>query len=357
MPDDRARPREPDAVGARMLDDIAQDPAKLGQTVRLADDEGMKRERVAERLLHALLEHLVDLVDDHVGELPRRMVPVEHRRRVVELHRVGYGKDPPAAGLQPHRLVVHRPVQDIAVAVLLERVERGRGLGNPRPQPPPGRFALPFREKLGRLADQDRFLFGRQIPLPFAVGPPVADDLVAAGADALDDLRRVVVGRGVHQMAGGKAELVEQVENPPDADAQPVIAPSVVSDVGLRARGGRGMSHPFPVMEMLDVEADIEGEPLAARPVVVRAIDDRRIVVTAVVSQLHPRPPDRYASARRYTVGQGSGTTAVASISTFARSSMSAETSTAAIAGQVRPHHRAPDGADFSETVEIFASR
>ena len=332
MVDDGAGFGEPDAVGARVLDDVFEDPAELRHSIGLAENEGVQRQRVDQRLLLALLQHLVDLVGHHLGELARRVVAVEKRRRIVELHRVGHRQDRPELRLHPHRLVVERPVEHVAVAGLLEMVERRPGLGYPRAEPAAGLHPLLLDQRLRRLLDEHPLLVLRQIALALRVGAAVADHLVAARADALHDLRRVVVDRRVDQVAGGKAELVEQVEHAPDADPEPVVAPSVVADVGLRPGSGRGVAHPLAVAEMLDVEADIEGEPLAVRPVVLRAVDDRGVVVAAVHADFH-EVPRQAMRGRRYTRAQASGTTAVASISTLARSSISAETSTAAIAG------------------------
>src|SRR5215813_5819813 len=70
---DVARARHPDAVLAlvdAMLDRLAQRP----QPERLTDDETVQREREHQRLALGLLEHLLELVDDHLGELAAGMV-------------------------------------------------------------------------------------------------------------------------------------------------------------------------------------------------------------------------------------------------------------------------------------------
>ena len=54
------------------------------------------------------------------------------RRRVL---RVGHGEDAPLARLQPHRLIVHAPVEHIAVAGFVEQVGRAFGLGDPGAEP------------------------------------------------------------------------------------------------------------------------------------------------------------------------------------------------------------------------------
>jgi hypothetical protein len=40
---------------------------------------------------------------------------------------------------------------------------------------------------------------------------------------------------------------------------------------------------------MLDVEAEIDREPLSIRPGIIRAIDDRRIGIAMVIGKLHVR--------------------------------------------------------------------
>ena len=66
-------------------------------------------------------------------------------------------------------------------------------------------------------------------------------------------------------------ELVEQLEEPPDADAVAVVAPAVDA-VALRLvgrRDGRALAH--PEAEGLDVEREVDGEPPAARATSSRA--------------------------------------------------------------------------------------
>src|SRR5439155_17311851 len=63
---DLAGGREPDAVRRRAH--VLQRAPQMRQPERLADDERMNRNAEDQRLLFGLLEHLVELVDDHVGE-------------------------------------------------------------------------------------------------------------------------------------------------------------------------------------------------------------------------------------------------------------------------------------------------
>src|SRR5258707_4679711 len=68
-------------------------------------------------------------------------------------------------------------------------------------------------------------------------------DLVAALADRRHDLRRVVVDQAVGVVRRRQAQLVEQLEQAPDADAAAVVAPGIVA-VRLRlARVRRVLAH------------------------------------------------------------------------------------------------------------------
>src|SRR5262249_47341249 len=83
------------------------------------------------------------------------------------------------------------------------------------------------------------------------------------------------------------------LEQPPVAEAVAVIAPGEVARRLLAAAIGRIHAEAGVEREVLDVERDVEGEPLAARPAVVLALDDRRIVITVVAGKLqHQSPPD-----------------------------------------------------------------
>ena len=78
------------------------------------------------------------------------------------------------------------------------------------------------------------------------------DDLVAALAEGRDQFRAIIVERRVEEDGDGKAERLEQVEQPPGADAVAVVAPGVVQHVGLV--GGRKLgAEPLAEGEVLEV--------------------------------------------------------------------------------------------------------
>src|ERR1700740_1526755 len=137
-----------------MLHDVTDGIAEGAQPKRLNNDEGMHRDRKDKRVFARLFEHLVELVDDHLGKLPPGMAPENKRRRVVDLERVGHRKDWSGTSTHPDRLIVHRPVHDIAIAGLFQQVERHCTLGDVGTQPtlwPPAREAC---EDFSAFADQ-----------------------------------------------------------------------------------------------------------------------------------------------------------------------------------------------------------
>src|SRR5258706_10146450 len=99
----------------------------------------------------------------------------------------------------------------------------------------------------------------------------VPDQLVTALDVRLDDLGAVVVERGVDERADRELERLEEVEAAPDADAVAVVAPRVVEDVGLGALRPERDAEAGAEVEVLDVEADVDGEALLPRPAVIRA--------------------------------------------------------------------------------------
>src|SRR5262249_13985731 len=120
----------------------------------------------------------------------------------------------------------------------------------------------------------------------------VAEHVVAARFDLLDDLRIVVADAAVEQDGGRQLQLVENFEQPPVSDAIAVVAPSEVAR-GLLAGVVRVHPDPGAEREMLDVEGDVERELLAAGPGIVRPLDDRRIVIAGMARKLQHRSSPR----------------------------------------------------------------
>src|SRR5262245_65925268 len=128
----------------------------------------------------------------------------------------------------------------------------------------------------------------------------MAEDLVAASPEARRDIGGRFIDLGVHLGLGGKAQLVEQLEEAPDAHTIAVVAPAVDAvALGLVGRGdGRPLAH--AEAEGLDVEGQVDGEATPAGPGVVGPPGDVRVLVASVRGQ-HGVPPGRrsYSACRR----------------------------------------------------------
>ena len=123
--------------------------------------------------------------------------------------------------------------------------------------------------------------------------------LVAALHHALADLGMVVEDHRVQVVGERAGELVEEVEHAPDADAVAVVAPRVVALRLWRRAAGRVRAEARAEGKVLDVVAEVDGEPLAAGPRVVLAAVDRHVVVAVVDRQLHGAPPVGHSRWRR----------------------------------------------------------
>ncbi|HLJ19421.1 MAG TPA: hypothetical protein VKU84_04450 [Stellaceae bacterium] len=119
----------------------------------------------------------------------------------------------------------------------------------------------------------------------------MAHDFVAALADAGGDLRIVLEDRRVRQVAGGQLQPIEQIENAPDPDTQSVVSPGIVAMIGRGRECRQRVAEPLAEGEMLDVERNIDGQPLAVRPIEIGSIDDRRIVVALVARKIRGAAP------------------------------------------------------------------
>src|SRR5258706_85905 len=273
--------------------------AQRPQPERLAEHVRMDRDVADERMAPALIDHLLELVDDHVAELPGAWLAVHHHGRVVDFHRVGYREDRPRARSHPYRLVVARPVHQVRVAGFLEQVGRHGCFVRTRAHPARRAFFLVAREGLRHFADQALLVRFPKAAQVLGVGAAVRHDLVAAGADSREDLRRVVVEQAVGVVRERQLQFVGKVEEAPDPHAVAVVAPGIVA-LRLRLAALRVVvSEACAEGEALDVGGEAEREALAARPGIVFPLRDRRVVVARMPRQegfCHERP--RFQSAR-----------------------------------------------------------
>src|SRR6266705_1817659 len=283
-----ARPRPPDAVPVFVLDAMLEREAQRPQPERLAENVGVDRDVAHERVLFALLDHLVELIDQHVAELAGAVLAVHDRGRIVDLDRVGNRKDRPGARPHPDRLVVAGPVHEVGVTRLLEKIGRHRSLVGAGAHPSRGAFLLVAGESLGRLADKALFVGLPQPAQVLRIGAAVGDDLVPARAYAREDLRRVVVEQAVGVVRERQLQLVCEVEQAPDADAVAVVAPGIVALRLRLARLGVVVPEPRAEGEALDVGGDAECQALAPRPGIILALGDRNVVVERVPREKIP---------------------------------------------------------------------
>src|SRR5687767_4276271 len=77
MVGDVRRPAFPDAVHELAREAVLERLAQWAQPKRLAEHEGMDRDVADQRMLLALLDHLLELVHQHVAELAPRVLAVD----------------------------------------------------------------------------------------------------------------------------------------------------------------------------------------------------------------------------------------------------------------------------------------
>src|SRR6185369_11695866 len=83
-----SRARPPHARGAGVLDAMPQRSTQAAQPERVAEYVGVDRHAHDQRVARALLDHLVELVDDHVAEVGGVLLAVDDDLRVVQLDRI-----------------------------------------------------------------------------------------------------------------------------------------------------------------------------------------------------------------------------------------------------------------------------
>jgi hypothetical protein len=87
----------------------------------------------------------------------------------------------------------------------------------------------------------------------------------------------VLVDGSIHLGLGGDIELVEELEQSPDADTVAIVAPGE-NAVGIGLLWRRDPSSlTFVVAELFDVDGDIYGQPFATGPIIVRPLGDVRV--------------------------------------------------------------------------------
>src|SRR5881397_385501 len=153
-------------------------------------------------------------------------------------------------------------------------IHRDGAVREPRAHPPDGPGTFMPRDRARHALDQRALLVLVEMSLLLGVRDAVPEDLVSALAQPLGDVRRHLVDGRVHLGLGGKAELVEQLEQAPDAHAVAVVAPAVDA-VALRlVRRRDGGALAGAEAEGLDVERHVDGQATAPGPGIVGPLRD-----------------------------------------------------------------------------------
>lgn len=255
----------------------------MPQTVRLADDVGVQCHAHYEWAGLGEFQHLVELVDDDVGELRRTVLASHDRGNVVRLLGIGHREKAPAvAAPEPDRLIVHAPVELVAIAGLGQKIWRAVALRDPRSQPALRR--RPFLACQAGRGPGDQTPLRRlvQNALPLGVGATMTDDFVTPCTAGCHELRGIVVHRAVHQRGHRQVERVEGIEHVPGAHAVAPVAPREVEDIGLWPARGQLRAEPLAKAEMLEVQGEVHGQSAIARPDVVLPPPKRHVVISIV---------------------------------------------------------------------------
>src|ERR1700757_5008768 len=127
--------RVPDPILVLVLDAMLDGLPHRPKPERLAHDEPVQGQRVDERLALGLLEQLLELVDDHLGELAAGVIAVRLRAGVVQSHGIGHRKQRSRARLHPYRLGVEWPIEQMRITRLFQEIGGNVGFERPPPHP------------------------------------------------------------------------------------------------------------------------------------------------------------------------------------------------------------------------------
>src|SRR6266576_4138983 len=133
--------RVPDPILVLVLDAMLDGLPHRPKPERLAHDEAVQGQRIDERLALGLLEQLLELVDDHLGELAAGVIAMRLRAGVVQFHGIGHRKQRSRARLHPYRLVIEWPIEQMRIACLFQEIGCDVVFERPRPHPTCGAHA------------------------------------------------------------------------------------------------------------------------------------------------------------------------------------------------------------------------
>jgi hypothetical protein len=158
----------------------------------------------------------------------------------------GHGHDRTRTGFHPKRLIVRRPIHQELEPRLREEIGRDMALRHPGAHPAARPLAAVAVDLVPDIGDEAGLVLFPELALALGIGAAVANDLVPARLDGAQDLRGVIENRGVHEVSSRQAELIEEIEDAPHADAVAIIAPGEGARVRRRQLGGHGMAEPVP---------------------------------------------------------------------------------------------------------------
>jgi hypothetical protein len=174
-----------------------------------------------------------------------------------------------------NRLVVERPIHHVAIARLLQQIEGVVGLGDVRREPACRFAALVLLDRCRGLEDARPLLLAAHVRLALGVRAAVPDDLVPAFTEGRDELGAVVVELGIDEQRIRDAVAIGELQQPPCADPVAEVPPRIAARVGLRMGRRIVVAQSLAESEVLDVEAEMDGQPLPVGPGVVGATADR----------------------------------------------------------------------------------
>ena len=260
-----------------MRRDMREGAAQMMQAMGLPHDKMMQRYRADRRVFVRCAPHFGEMIDDHVGIIPRRIAAKHDGGLIVQFQWIRHREDRPRASPGPKGLVVaDAPIEKILVPRLLQDIGRVVGRRQIGGQPPGWGFAFMANDCVRYQADHlGLFGFGH-LRNPFRVRHAVPDDLITARPKSRDRLRAVIVDRRIGDDADRQVEFVEQVEQPPHPDPVAVVAPQITAVVGWRRRTIE-IDPTLAEDEMLQIDRDMDGEAFTVRPIEIRPRPKTRI--------------------------------------------------------------------------------
>ncbi len=275
-----------------MVGDVVERLVEILRPEGLSDDERMQRQCHHPAAVGGVVVQLIQLVLDDLHEVGTAQALAKEESNVVELHRIW---DVQQAGhRQRIRLVVVRPVQYISNAQFGEQLGGLKRLGQRGAEPSPWSPARRLLDGGDHVGEISAFGAARDVGLQCRVVLAMRQPRPIARLSGLDDVRIVLRDIGIEQHAGPYPVPIEDLDQPPDADTWPVVAPAEVQRVGHQVCGvgvevgGRAVD-----LEVFDVQPDIERDARTVGPLQRRPLDNGAVREELVVHTLMLKPSHR----------------------------------------------------------------